>query len=79
MASIKESALLGRVPEELSIDDRRAFAGWWIAVPLYSPATLPPRAIAAAAPSSAACIAALRSQGRDPRAFELTIVQPPFR
>ncbi|HBY59912.1 MAG TPA: hypothetical protein DEH78_08815 [Solibacterales bacterium] len=79
MPTTNESLLLGRAPEQLSLDERRAFAGWWVALELYSPATLPERTIAAAAPGAAACLKRLHDRGRDPRKFELTVIQPPFR
>ncbi len=70
--------IIGRAPEQLSIDERRAAAGQWAAVEVYSPQTLPSRAIAAVAPSVAGCVRQLRERGLDPRRYEFVLITPPF-
>jgi hypothetical protein len=69
---------VGAEPDRLTLDERRALTGKWIALESYSPATLPLRRIAAVADSPVACFAALRDQGLDPARFELTLMQPPY-
>ncbi len=72
------SALLGRSPETLSIQERRQFAGQWIALEIYSPETLPLREIAAVGPTPAECATQLRARSLDPSGFEYTLIKPAF-
>lgn len=66
-----ESAL-GRSPDDLSLEERARFAGKYIAIELYSPATIPLRRIEAVGNSVADCVRMLKSRGLDPTNFEYT-------
>ena len=70
--------LLGRVPDQLSIGERRQFAGKWIAVELYSPKTLPLRRIEAAGDSVADCTRQLRDKQLPPTSFEFQQIHPAY-
>jgi hypothetical protein len=70
--------LLGRSPEELSLEERRALVGQWMALEIYTPQATPLRRIEAIAPSAQECIAMLRRRGLDPSKFELTRLAPPY-
>jgi hypothetical protein len=63
---------VGREPERLSLQDRKALLGKWIALEVYSPATLPLRRIEAVGDSVGECIGQLRKRGLDTGAFEFS-------
>ncbi len=69
---------LGRSPETLTIEERRQLAGQWIALPLYSPDTLPLRLIEAIGASPADCATQLAARGRDASGFEYQLLRPAF-
>lgn len=69
---------IGHSPEELSLPQRRALAGSWIALEIYSPQTTPLRRIEAIGASVEECAAVLRRRGLDPAKFEFTVLKPPY-
>ncbi|MCC6585192.1 MAG: hypothetical protein IT168_00610 [Bryobacterales bacterium] len=71
--AVKNVLVLGREPERLSIEERRALLGRWIALQIYSPQTLPLRRIEAIGDSPADCIRQLRDRGLSPVDFEFNI------
>lgn len=71
-------ALRGRSPDRLSPVERKALAGKWVALEIYTPQTLPLRRIQAVGESVAACTAQLLARGLDPRQFEFTVLLPPW-
>jgi len=71
------SRFLGREPERLSLEERQQVAGSWIALQIYTPATLPLRRIEAIADAPAGCIAQLNSRGLDPRIYEFSLLTWP--
>ena len=66
---------VGRVPDQLSLTERRELAGKWIAVEIYSPQTLPLRRIAALSDSVAQCAMQLIERGLDPAQFEFSQIK----
>jgi hypothetical protein len=68
------STMIGRAPERLSIEERGALAGKWIALEVYTPATLPLKRIEAIGVSVVDCVAQLQERGLDPREFEFTMM-----
>ena len=70
--------VLGRSPDQLTLEERRALLGSWIAMEIYSPETLPLRRIEALGTSVQECIAMLRRRGLDPLKFEFTPINPPY-
>ena len=76
--NVSASGVLGRSPETLSIKERTELAGQWIAIEIYSPATLPLRLISAIGDSPAACAAMLQSRGLDPAKFEFSLIKRAF-
>ena len=72
-----ESAI-GRAPEDLTLPERRALAGSWIALEIYTPQTVPLRRIEAIGAGVDDCIAMLRRRGLDPAKFEFTVLKPPY-
>ncbi len=64
--------IIGRAPEALTLAEKAALAGQWIALEIYRPETLPLRRIQAIGRTVGECIAGLRKRGLDPRDFEFT-------
>jgi len=69
---------MGRNPDRLTLDERRALAGKYIALEIYTPATLPFRRIEAIGDSMEDCVRLLKSRGLDPMQFEFTRLPPPY-
>jgi len=76
--TLDTTTLIGRAPEALSIDERRAIAGRWAALEIYSPATTPLRRIQALGDSVAECARQLKQRGLDPQRFEFVLMTPPY-
>jgi len=68
--------VIGRSPERLSLKESLALAGRWMALEIYTPATLPLRRIQALGDSAEECVRQLVEQGLDPRRFEYLLVRP---
>ena len=71
-------AALGRNPDRLTLDERTALAGKYIAMEIYSPDTLPLRRIEAIGDSIDACARMLKERGLDPLQFEFTRLSWPY-
>ena len=77
-ASKDASRAIGRNPDRLSVAERLALAGKYIALEIYSPDTTPLRRIEAIGDSVPECIRMLKSRGLDPEQFEFTRLAPPY-
>lgn len=77
-AAMELTAFVGREPERFTIDERKALAGKWMALEVYTPATLPLRRIQAVGSTPAECIAQLVARGLDPRNFEFSVIDRAF-
>jgi hypothetical protein len=71
-------AVIGRNPDQLTLEQRRELAGLWIALEIYRPETTPLRRIEALGSSVGECIATLKRRGLDPFQFEFTPLRPPY-
>jgi hypothetical protein len=69
---------IGRNPDRLTLDERTALAGKWIAMEVYSPATLPFRRIEAIGDTVADCVRILQERGLDPAIFEFSRLAWPY-
>ena len=69
---------VGRCPDQLTLDERFELAGKYIAMEIYTPATLPLRRIEAIGDSVASCMRMLKGRGLDPARFEYTRLPPPY-
>ncbi len=69
--------MIGRSPEGLTLKERSALAGKFVALEVYTPAALPLRRIEAIGDSAAGCIRQLRERGLDPAGFEFIRMAPP--
>ncbi|MBK5291403.1 MAG: hypothetical protein JJE04_23740 [Acidobacteriia bacterium] len=68
---------IGREPERLNLEERTALAGKWVALEMYSPATLPARRIEAVGESPGGCIKQLNERGLDARVYEFSLCGSP--
>jgi len=75
---INADKAIGRSPDQLSLDERRALTGKHIALEVYSPATLPEKRIEAIGDSLDACVRMLKSRGLDPMHFEFSRLPAPY-
>lgn len=78
MTEIDPQSVVGRAPEQVTLEERNALVGKWIALEVYSPKTLPLRRIEAIGDSTVECIRQLATHGLDPRQFEYTLLTPPY-
>jgi hypothetical protein len=69
---------LGRSPETLSLPERFALAGRWIALEVYTPKNLALRKIVAIGDSPSACTRQLQARGLDPARYEFQLIQQPY-
>ena len=69
---------LGRNPDRLTLTERLALAGKYVALEVYSPEAIPLRRIEAIGDSLAECLRSLKSRGLDPLQFEFTRLAPPY-
>jgi hypothetical protein len=69
---------LGRNPDRLTLGERQALTGKYIALEIYSPDTIPLRRIEAIGDSLAECLRNLKSRGLDARQFEFSRLAPPY-
>ncbi|HUI58540.1 MAG TPA: hypothetical protein VLY04_26390 [Bryobacteraceae bacterium] len=75
----KDPALaIGRNPDRLTLDERFALAGKYIALEIYSPETIPLRRIEAIGDSIEDCVRTLQSRGLDPARFEFSRLARPY-
>ena len=78
MPTISADKAIGRSPDQLSLEERLALTGKFIALEVYSPATLPERRIEAIGDSLEECVRMLRSRGLNPGQFEFSRLPAPY-
>jgi hypothetical protein len=69
---------IGRAPERLTLAERLALTGKFIALEIYTPEALPLRRIEAIGDSVDDCVAQLIQRGHDPARFEFSRLEPPY-
>ena len=69
---------IGRSPDRLTLHERRALTGKYIALEIYTPEDLPLRRIEAIGDSVQECVAQLAARGLDPIRFEFTRLGPAY-
>jgi hypothetical protein len=83
------AAVVGKAPDDLTLTERAALAGKYIALEIYKPTVLSEiggkpevavslRRIEAIGNTPDDCIRQLRAAGVDPTAYEFTRLKPPF-
>jgi len=70
--------VVGKSPDRLTLGERTATAGKWIALEVYTPETLPLRVIEALGDTAAECIRKLEDRGLNPRTFEFSVMPAAF-
>lgn len=75
---MKPEQAIGHSPDRLTLTERTAFAGKYVAFEIYTPETLPFHRIEAIGDSIEECIRMLKSRGLDPRKFEFSRLPRPF-
>jgi hypothetical protein len=69
---------IGRSPDRLSLGERHALTGKYIALEMYTPDTLPLRRIEAIGDNVAECVRQLTARRLDPLQFEFSRLAPPY-
>jgi hypothetical protein len=69
---------IGRPPERLTLEERIALTGKFIAMEIYTPETLPLQRVEAIGDSVEECARQLAERGLDPLRFEFTRLKPPY-
>jgi hypothetical protein len=69
---------IGRSPERLTLEERLALTGKFIALEVYTPEALPLRRIEAIGDSIEDCARQLVQRGHDPMLFEFSRLEPPY-
>jgi hypothetical protein len=78
MTATDPARAIGRAPEVLTLEERLALAGKFVALEIYSPETLPLRRIEAIGDLVPECIRQLVERGLDPARFEFSRLGPPY-
>ena len=69
---------IGRSPERLTLEERLALAGKFVALEIYTPETLPLRRIEAIGGSIEECMRTLKARNLDPARFEFSRLRAPY-
>ena len=69
---------IGRSPDRLSLDERLALTGKYVAMEIYTPEDLPLRRIESIGDSVQECARQLVARGLDPVRFEFSRLAPPY-
>ncbi len=69
---------MGRSPDRLTLEERLALIGKYIALEIYTPEDLPLRRIEAIGDSVQECAHQLSARGLDPLRFEFSRLAPPY-
>ncbi|MEP7363993.1 MAG: hypothetical protein ABI972_12115 [Acidobacteriota bacterium] len=78
LTTINPADFLGRPPERLTLRERTAVTGKWMALEIYTPESLPLRVIEALGDTPSECIRQLEARRLDPRKFEFSVLLPAF-
>ena len=79
-ATVRSGAVqaIGRSPDRLSLAERFALAGKYIALEIYTPEATPLRRIEAIGDSVEECIRQLVARNLDPTRYEFIRMSPPY-
>ncbi len=69
---------IGRAPERLTLEERLALVGKFVALEIYTPEALPLRRIEAIGDSVDQCVEQLIQRKHDPARFEFVRLGPPY-
>jgi hypothetical protein len=77
-SQINFESLIGRAPERLTLDEREALVGKYVAREIYTPKGLPLQRIEAIGDSVEECVAMLQRRDLDPLVFEFVRLEPAY-
>jgi hypothetical protein len=69
---------IGRSPDRLTLTERHALTGKYVALEIYTPEALPLRRIEAIGDTVQECVRQLVERGLDPLKFEFSLLEPPY-
>ena len=69
---------IGRAPDRLTLDERHALTGKYVALEIYTPEATPLRLIEAIGDSVEECVRQLSARGLDALRFEFVRLAPPY-
>jgi hypothetical protein len=72
------ASAIGRSPERLTLEERFALAGKYVALEIYTPQAIPLRRIEAIGDSTGECVGGLKARGLDPARFEFVRITRPY-
>lgn len=78
VSSLNLEKFVGRSVDRLTLDEREALVGYYMARQVYSPKNLALQRIEAVGDSVAACVESLKQAGKDPLEYEFTRFNPPY-
>ena len=78
VSSLNLDKFVGRTPDRLTLDEREALVGYYMARQVYSPKNLALQRIEAVGESVAACVENLKRAGKNPLEYEFTRFNPPY-
>ena len=78
VSKLDAEKLIGRAPDRLTLAEREALVGKYIAQEIYTPNTLPLQQIEAVGDSVQECVLTLRGRGLDPLNFEFVRLPPSY-
>jgi len=69
---------IGRSPDRLTLEERHALTGQYVALEIYTPDATPLRRIEAIGDSIEECVKQLQARKLDPMHVEFTRLSPPY-
>ena len=78
VSSLNLEKFAGRSPDRLTLDEREALVGYYMARQVYSPKNLALQRIETVGESVAACVENLKRAGKNPLDYEFTRFNPPY-
>lgn len=78
VSSLNLEKFVGRSPDRLTLDEREALVGYYMARKIYSPKNLALQRIEAVGKSVADCVQNLKRAGKDPLDYEFVRFNPPY-
>lgn len=77
-ARLDPDRFIGRPPDRLTLEEREALVGKYIARQIYTPKNLALQRIEALGDTVEECVAILRRRGLEPLNFEFVRLNPPY-
>ena len=78
VSSLNLEKFVGRSPDRLTLDEREALVGYYMARRVYTPNNLALQRIEAVGESVVACVEKLKRAEKNPLDYEFTRFNPPY-